>query len=155
MTITLPARGGTLIHRMPELLLVAVVGAGATLLAVGARSPYTHGNLTLAFDPAYVRTDQALVGEVSDLMRPASGAALPAEAIARGHALYLAMGCAGCHALEAAGGPVGPRLVGADADTIAGRVRQGPTGMPRFSTTGLTDADVAAIAAYLESLGTK
>ncbi len=134
--------------------LVTIVAL--VILMIGARSPYTHANLAEGFDPRYERTSQILVGAEADLAVHGSKA-MPAgaDARARGAMLYVTQGCAGCHALEGRGGIVGPKIAGVDNETVAERVRQGPVGMPRFSPAGLTDAQVADIAAFLTSLATK
>jgi mono/diheme cytochrome c family protein len=125
------------------------------VLMIGARSPYTHANLAEGFDPRYYRTAQILVSAdtvFAGLSRDVAPAG--ANPVTRGASLYVTQGCASCHALEGRGGPVGPRLVGVDDETVANRVRQGPVGMPRFSAAGLTDAEISDITAYLRSLGT-
>jgi mono/diheme cytochrome c family protein len=147
------AQWGSLPRRVPVVLFAAVVLAGITLLAIGARGPYTHSNLSGGFDPRYERTSQILVGAETEFAGLSPDAALTgADAPARGAALYVTHGCAGCHALEGRGGAVGPRLLGVDEETIVQRVRQGPLGMPRFSTSGLTAQEVSDIAAYLRSI---
>ncbi len=126
------------------------------ILMIGARSPYTHANLATGYDPRYERTEQILVGTQADFAGLSPDSKLDgADALARGASLYVTQGCASCHALEGRGGVVGTAIADADEETIAKRVRQGPVGMPRFSTTGLTDAEIADITAYLRSLGTK
>jgi len=137
-------------------VLGLVTFAALVILMIGARSPYTHANLATGYDPLYQRTEQILVGTPADLAGLSPDAQLAgADALARGASRYVTQGCASCHALEGRGGLVGPRLVGIDVETITTRVREGPVGMPRFSTAGLTDAEIADIAAYLQSLGTK
>ncbi|HET6701824.1 MAG TPA: cytochrome c [Gemmatimonadaceae bacterium] len=134
-------------------VLALVLFAGLGILMIGARSPYTHSNLAVGFDPRYDRTSQILVGAdafFTGLGRDAEPAS--ADPATRGAALFVTQGCASCHALGGGGGPVGPRIVGIDEETIAARVRQGPLGMPRFSPAGLTDAEIADIATYLRSL---
>ncbi len=142
------------LHRqLPLFLCAALATAALTLLAIGARSPYTHANLGTGPDPGYDRTPQALVGQEPDfggISRAQNTRA--ADVAVRGASLYVAAGCAGCHALEGRGGVVGPRIAGVDGETVAQRVRQGPVGMPRFSG-GLSDDAVREIAAYLASLG--
>lgn len=138
-------------RRLPIVVLLALALAGLALVAVGLRSPYTHANLGAGHDAAYVRTLQALLG--ADEESPGADAhGAGADRVARGALLYVRAGCAACHALEARGGVVGPRLAGIDAATVAQRVRQGPLGMPRFSLSGLSDEEVLDIAAYLTSL---
>jgi mono/diheme cytochrome c family protein len=135
-------------------VLGAVTFAALVILMIGARSPYTHANLATGYDPRYERTEQILVGAEGDFAGLSPDARLAgADARTRGALLYVTEGCASCHALEGRGGPVGPRLLGVDEETIAQRVRQGPVGMPRFSTSGLTAEEVADIVAYLQSIG--
>lgn len=136
-------------------VLGLVTLAAFVILMIGARSPYTHANLAEGFDSRYDRTGQILVGAdtvFAGLSRDASPAG--SDPVTRGASLYVTAGCASCHALEGRGGPVGPRIVGVDRETIAQRVRQGPVGMPRFSTAGLTDAEISDVTTYLRSLGT-
>lgn len=142
------------LHRqLPLVLCAALIAAALTLLAIGARSPYTHANLGSGPDAGYARTPQTLVGEDPEFAGVGSARNVRAgDPVARGAALYVAAGCAGCHALEGHGGVVGPRIAGIDGETVAQRVRQGPVGMPRFSL-GLSDDAVREIAAYLASLG--
>ena len=137
-------------------VLGLVTFAALVILMIGARSPYTHANLNNGYDPRYERTEQILMGTQADFAGLSPDAQLAgADALARGASRYVTQGCASCHALEGRGGLVGSRIVGVDEETIAKRVRQGPVGMPRFSAAGLTDAEIADIAAYLQSLGTK
>lgn len=139
-------------HRvLPVALVLGLALAAATLLTVAVRAPYTHANLGAGYDPVYARTPQALLGEETLPTRP-DGRALEGDPRARGAVLYVNAGCASCHALGGRGGIVGPRIAGRDAVTIAERVRQGPVGMPRFSTDALGERQVADIAAYLRSL---
>lgn len=137
-------------------VLGLVTFAALVILMVGARSPYTHANLAAGYDPRYERTEQILVGAQADLAGLSRGAGpAGADALVRGASLYVRQGCASCHALEGRGGVIGPKVAGADEEVIAKRVRQGTAGMPWFSTTGLTDAELADITAYLRSLGAK
>jgi len=119
-------------------VLGLVTFVALVILMIGARSPYTHANLNLGYDPRYERTEQILVGAPADFAGLSPDRRL-----------------AGADALEGRGGVVGTAIAGADEGTVAKRVRQGSVGMPRFSTTGLTDAEIADITAYLRSLGTK
>ncbi len=128
-----------------------VVGLSGLLLAIGARSPYTHGNLQPRFDAAYVRTEQVLVGASA----PSGG--LGSSLVARlrddpagwGAMLFVVKGCAGCHALEGAGGAVGPRLMRLTLTNLQNKTRQGPAGMPSYSREALADEELLAIIGYL------
>ncbi len=140
-TLTVPLAAGVAIPLLALLLLV-----------VGARSPYTHSNLTPWF--GYTRTPLGFVGQVA----PFSGSAIaPSEArspslVLRGETLFVTRGCASCHGLRGQGGAVGPTIAGTGAATLRAKTQKGPSGMPSFSTKDLTNDDIAAIAAYLESV---
>ena len=134
---------------------VLLVCVALAILTIGARSPYTHANLTAGYDASYVRTDQIVIGEDAAFrgLNP-QGVLTDAIATTRGARLYVTAGCVTCHGLEGRGGPVGPVIVGQNARTITQRVRQGPAGMPQFRPDGLTDEQIADITAYLASMVT-
>lgn len=82
----------------------------------------------------------------------------PAELIRRGRDLVSSKGCIGCHVVAGAGGSVGPDLdalfTRRDSLYVRRKLRDprfdnSSTVMPAF---GLSDAEVAAITAYLRSL---
>lgn len=135
------------------LVLGLVVTAAIAILAVGARSPYTHGNLAAAYDARYERTQQIVVGESQDFAGVSPSSATSGDtAVARGEALYVSEGCATCHGLAGRGAPVAPPIAGTKLSTLTQRVHEGPAGMPRFSSDALTDAQLADIEAYLQSV---
>ncbi len=142
-------------YAVPVMIAGTVLSLSVMLLVIGARSPYTHGNLLTGYDAQYQRTEQVRVGQVADYAG-IGGTAEPATANAatRGARLFVTKSCATCHGLEARGS-VGPSIVGADAATIAKRVRKGPGGMPRYDSQALSDDEIAAITAYLGSLAKK
>lgn len=134
---------------------VLLVCVALTILTIGARSPYTHANLSAGYDPHYDRTAQiSLGGDTSFMGVSPQAAPTAADPVVRGAHLFVTEGCALCHGLEGRGAPVGPPIVGQDAKTITQRVRQGPGGMPQFSPGGLTDQEIADITAYLASIVT-
>ena len=137
------------------LVLGLVVTAAIAILAIGARSPYTHGNLATGYDERYQRTQQIVVGESQDFAGVSPASAAGDTAVTRGEALYVSEGCATCHGLAGRGAPVAPPIAGTKLSTLRQRVREGPAGMPRFSTGALTDAELADIEAYLESVVVK
>ena len=148
-----PRRGSVLV---PSLAAAVVALVSLTLLSVGARSPYTHANLLPGYDAAYSRTAQILVGPGQPY--PEAGVAASEAAsdpIARGGRLYVTKGCAACHRIDARGGPVGPAIVGTDAEALREKAREGPGGMPGYSPAALTGEEVAAITAYLGSLASQ
>ena len=155
-------------HRRATVVIGAVLFIVAvTILSVGANSPYTHANLAEGYDDRYDRTAQIVIGPPGDLERGESvsqlgrGAVLPGsytpylelDPVGRGAVLYVTAGCVACHALEGRGGAVAKAIAGAPYETVLKRVRQGTSGMPRFSTSALSDQQVAEIASYLRSLG--
>ncbi len=127
------------------------------------------------FTAAWFKTEQMLARHF-DVADPPLVIARDAASIARGAHLYNSvLGCVECHGAGAVGklaidaGPVGqviapnltPSALGGriDADGIAAAVRHGvrPDGTPlRFMPSGdyahLSDADTAALVAYLQSL---
>ena len=137
---------------MPAFIGMAVFGIAFTLLAIVARSPYTHSNLNVAFDSRYTRTDQAIVGAPvpfgGDMMavKPAS------NPVQLGQQLFVVKGCAACHGLDGHGGIIGPSIVGTKAGKLRVKTTVGPQGMPAYAPGALTDQDLAAIAAYLEAM---
>jgi len=139
-------------HRGATIIIGLVVASlAATLLLIGASSPYTHANLNAAYDDRYDRTQQIVVGppqQFDGLSRSIGGG----DAVAQGHALFITEGCVGCHAIDGQGGAVAKAIAGADQKLLFQKVREGTTGMPMFSTAGLTDEQVGQIGAYLRSL---
>lgn len=138
---------------LPAFIGAAVLGIGLTLLTIVARSPYTHSNLDVGFDPGYTRTAQILVGAPV----PATGdmLAVPraSDPVQLGKQLFVVDGCAACHGLDGRGGIVGPSIAGTNATKLRVKTTVGPGGMPAFAPGALTDQDLAAIAAYLNSVG--
>ncbi|HZP97311.1 MAG TPA: cytochrome c [Candidatus Limnocylindria bacterium] len=134
------------------LVLGLVTFAALVILMIGARSPYTHANLSAGYDARYDRTQQITVGPGEPYEGVSPAGRLTGDAVSDGARLFVTKGCVTCHALEARGGVVGPAIAGSDADTVLKKVRKGPSGMPQYSPETLTDDEVAAIAAYLRSL---
>ena len=137
---------------LPALIGAAVLGIAVTLLAIVARSPYTHSNLDLSFDPGYTRTQQMVV-EVPVPMGGSMLAGAPAtDPVQHGKQLFVVNGCASCHGLDGRGGIIGPSIVGTKAQKLRVKTSVGPQGMPAYAPGALTDQDLAAIAAYLEAM---
>ena len=76
------------------------------------------------------------------------------SAIANGRQLYLAVGCWQCHGTVGQGGSAGPRLAPGPMPVEALRafLRNSVRAMPAYPETILTDAAVADIQAYLQSI---
>lgn len=137
---------------MPAFIGVAVLVLALSLLTIVARSPYTHSNLNLGFDPRYTRTQQIIVGGPI----PATGDQLAVpratDPVQLGKQLFVSNGCAGCHGLDGRGSIIGPSIVGTTAEKLRVKTNVGPKGMLPYAPGALTDQDLAAIAAYLESM---
>jgi cytochrome c553 len=140
-----------------NLLFPVFIGAGVlmlalTLLTIVARSPYTHSNLNLGFDPGYTRTEQMVVGE--PVLATGDMLAVPraADPVELGKQLFVSNGCAGCHGIDGHGGIIGPSIVGIKAEKLRVKTNVGPKGMLPYAPGALTDQDLAAIAAYLEAM---
>lgn len=145
----MPREKGNLLF--PSFIGVAVVLIALTLLVIGARSPYTHVNLDTGYDPSYTRTDPSLVGD--PVPYAGGGLIVPraSDPVELGHQLFAAKGCASCHGLDGRGGIVGPSIVDTKADKLRSKTLAGPKGMPGYAANALSDDDLAAIAAYLET----
>jgi mono/diheme cytochrome c family protein len=126
----------------------------------------------LAFSYWRVAQDGKQVYAVAD---PPLAVARDSDALARGAHLFATRGCADCHGRDAAGalafdaGPVGivhgpnltrgGRLAGRSADQVAAAIRHGVRAdgtplliMPSEDFHQMSDTDVAAVVAWLESL---
>lgn len=139
--LILPASIGTLV------LLIAL-----TLVTIVARGPYTHSNLNAGFDPGYTRTEQTLVGSPMPFMAAGLGVPPASDPVELGKQLFVAEDCAACHGLDGRGGIIGPSIVGSTAAKLRAKTQVGPKGMPAYAPGALTDADLAAIAAYLDAM---
>lgn len=137
---------------LPAFIGSAVLVIAFTLLTIVARSPYTHSNLNTEFDKHYTRTDQSVVG--APIPFGAGRLTVPpaSDQIELGKQLFVAENCASCHGLDGRGGIVGPSLVGKTAKKLRSTTRVGPKGMPAYADGALSDADLDAIAAYLNSI---
>ncbi len=140
---------------MPGLIGAWVLVAGITLVALVLHSPYTHSNLAPGVEVDYHRTPQTIVGAApSPFHGPGLAAGMTAaDQIQRGRELIVANQCATCHGLDGRGGLVNKPIVGFSAAELRDRTSKGPGEMPSFGTT-LSDDDLAAIAAYLDSMKT-
>jgi len=137
---------------LPAFIGTAVLVIAVTLLFVVAHGPYTHSNLDVGFDPRYTRTEQIFVG--TPLPFTGMGLAVPraSDPIQLGKQLFVVDDCAACHGLDGRGGIIGPSIVGITADKLRSKTQVGPKGMPAFAPGAISDADLAAIAAYLQAM---
>jgi mono/diheme cytochrome c family protein len=139
---------------IPSIAAAWVVAVPATLIGIVLFGPYTHGNLATDYQPAYVRTEQIVIAPPGAYAGPGldSSIALSDEPVQRGAQLMVAKGCATCHGLTGEGGPVGVPLQKVDATTARMMTSMGANGMPQFSTETLSDEDLSAILAYVNSV---
>ncbi|MBI2847760.1 MAG: c-type cytochrome [Chloroflexi bacterium] len=91
----------------------------------------------------------------SEESQPAPGTTSPATPqatpVAEGKAVYSA-NCAACHGTEAQGTTIAVSLPGHSADIIRRQVRTPMGTMPAFSESQLSEAQLDAVVAYIESL---
>lgn len=143
--------------RNKNLLLPALIGSGVlilglSLLTIVVRSPYTHSNLNLRFDPGYTRTQQMVVSGPVPVTGDQLAVPRATNPVELGKQLFVSNGCAGCHGLDGHGGIIGPSIVGIKAEKLRVKTNVGPKGMLPYAPGALTDQDLAAIAAYLEAM---
>ena len=138
----------------------AVVATLATVLiwAIVLRSPDTHAHLWETWRPEYTRTSPIFVGqEVGGVELTLGQGHLRKGYLAFGEvgrAIYLDLGCATCHGLDAKGGPVGPSLAHSSPNITKRMVREGPGGMPVYGEAVVSEADLGKLATYLQNLKT-
>ncbi len=137
---------------LPALIGAAVLTLALSLLTIVARSPYTHSNLNLGFDPGYTRTQQMIVGEPVGVTGNQLAVPRATDLVELGKQLFVSNGCAFCHGLDGHGSIVGPSIVGTKAEKLRVKTNVGPKGMLPYAPGTLTDQDLAAIAAYLQSM---
>ncbi len=137
---------------LPALIGGAVLLAALTLLSIVARSPYTHANLNLGYDPGYTRTDQSMVGAPIPAVGDSLAVPRASDPVELGRQLFVVDGCAACHGLDGRGGIIGPSIVGTKASKLRTVTGIGPKGMPAYAAGALSDEDLAAIAAYLDAM---
>lgn len=139
---------------VPRLAAVLVTVFSLTLLVIGARSPYTHANLQPGDDPSYTRTEPIFAGPPASHpgIRDVVAVRVEDDPAATGARVFVVAGCAGCHALEGAGGAVGPRLTRLTLSVFQKNTRQGPAGMPSYSRQALDDDEIVAVIGYLRAL---
>ena len=73
---------------------------------------------------------------------------------ANGHMLFVKVGCYECHGRQGQGGAAGPRIAPDPLpfDGLAAFVRTTSGEMPPYTTTLLSDSDLADIYVYLQSI---
>ncbi len=130
--------------------LITISGLAFTLIGIViARSPYTHGNLS---PQGYDRTQIAILGEeypfeglgLADPFTPSG------DSVQDGRLLFFRYGCRSCHG-SGTGAIVGEDLDDVSPSEVRREVRDGPGGMPAYSTSILSDDDLESIIAFLRS----
>lgn len=169
---------GSLASRGHDLFLSScAVCHGMNAQGIPGRAPSLHGVGALAADfyletgrmplpssraqpmrtrPAFSQAKiQTLIAYVASF----GGPAIPSVnarrgSLSKGQSLF-ALNCAGCHTIQGAGGivtgAVVPSLNVATPRQIAEAIRIGPYVMPRFGSGELSEADIDAIARYVQS----
>lgn len=144
--------GATRNMLLPAFIGTAVLVIAFTLLSIVVRSPYTHSNLNPGFDPRYTRTEQMVVGPPVPLGAGELAVARASDPVELGKQLFVVDDCAACHGLDGRGGIIAPSIVGTKAEKLRVKTQVGPQGMPAYAPGALTDADLAAMAAYLDAM---
>lgn len=134
----------------PAIFAGLVISLSVTLLTIGARSPYTHLNLTAGVISDYDRTSQVLVGPAQPIKAGSIVTDSHGDLAKQGATLFMNLDCASCHGLKGEGGVVGPIIAGSNATLLKQKTGTGPAGMPKFD--GLSDQDLTALAAFLASV---
>ena len=137
---------------VPTFIGTAVLLIAVTLLAIVARSPYTHSNLNAVFDPSYTRTKQVVVGPPIPLGPGMLAVPASSDPVEHGKQLFVVEDCASCHGLDGRGGIIGPSIVGTKMEKLRVKTQVGSQEMPAYAPGALTDEDLAAIAAYLDAM---
>ena len=144
--------GATRNMLLPAFIGSAVLLIAFTLLSIVARSPYTHSNLNPGFDPGYTRTEQMVVGPPVPFGAGELAVPRASDPVELGKQLFVVDGCAACHGLDGRGGIIAPSVIGTKVDKLRVKTQVGPQGMPAYAPGALTDADLAAMAAYLDAM---
>jgi uncharacterized membrane protein len=135
-------------HAWLVLVALMAIGAWARLFYNLRHTGRTYWAMPVVGIAAFVAL--AVLVERSDDSVPAA----TAGDVVVGKRVFASAGCAGCHTLADAGatGTVGPNLDAAkpSASLVADRVTNGLGVMPSFAGK-LTDAEIAAVAAYVSS----
>ncbi|MBI4302191.1 MAG: cytochrome c, partial [Chloroflexi bacterium] len=98
-------------------------------------------------------TTEMAPGMPMETMAPETAPALDPALVAQGRTLFATKGCSVCHGANGEGG-IGPRLAGHfhSSDLITSIVRNGSGAMPAFAPAQISDGDLAAIVAFVQSL---
>lgn len=110
----------------------------------------------------YVLASVAAAATCAAEPRPSAAAAPTAAAAAptlppagEGRRLYVKLNCSGCHGARAAGGGMGPNIVGKEAHDVFEKMQTGESaGMPAYPAEYVTTGNAAYLGAYLLSIGT-
>ncbi|VAW09502.1 Biotin carboxyl carrier protein of acetyl-CoA carboxylase [hydrothermal vent metagenome] len=135
-------------------LASAAIFTALGMVIVFVRAPVSNTDLT---DPAVY--DRTPIGYI-DATYPYEGfgladtsSAQTGDPVVDGKALSLQYGCAACHAPTGLGGVVGVDLIEevGSFNSFVEDVREGPKGMPAYSESSLSDADLQKIYDFLKA----
>jgi len=101
------------------------------------------------------QASMVLSATVLALLSMAAFAAEPREDAVEGKRLFLGYGCYQCHGTTGAGGGIaGPKLAPnpLPVEVIKAKLRTASGRMPVYTAAVLTDSEIAAIVAYLQSI---
>lgn len=144
------------IRLAPRLAVGFIVFTAVGMFAVVLLRPESHANLdpTTPFD----RMPQSIVGVEYDYSGLGDRSWAPERGDLSADQLYVQVGCSSCHAPRGDGGIIGPAISGENLpssyDDFIGEVRDGPSGMPAYSYSALSDGEAAKIYEYLETHST-
>ncbi|MDH3248459.1 MAG: c-type cytochrome [Acidimicrobiia bacterium] len=133
---------------LAPLVAVAMISLAMGLVVLLLRSPDTHHNL----DPTgYDRSPVAYLDAAYFYPGPGlAGGVLSGDAVTDGRALFLKLGCAGCHGLNAQGAASAPSPAFATKPWLETVMRTGlPGGMPAYPDTEVSVAEIDALHAFL------
>ncbi len=129
---------------VPTFITAFMIVVTGSLIALMVRSPNTHHNLN---PEGYRRSAVAYVeGEYA---YPDFGLAGGVDQAEIGRGLFVTLGCAGCHGVEAEGTTTASSPAFASYDWVRQVVRNGQPGMPSYSEQEVTDTELNEIFAFL------
>lgn len=146
------ARAGAkpLDHVVPSVMFAFVALTAIGMFVVVLTRPATHDNF--APRDTYDRLPTAYLGQEYDYLGLGADDVSTRPDDLSGEVLYVRTGCASCHGLGGGGAIVGGEITSAmvdDTEEIVDAIRRGPKGMPTFSETALSDAEIQRIVDYL------
>jgi cytochrome c551/c552 len=143
------------------LLASAAIFTAVGMVIVFVRAPLANTDLSHPSEyethiDEYDRTELTHVGDVDPYVGfglKDESAAQTGDPVEDGKVLSFEYACAACHAPSGLGGVVGPALIGeiGSFNNFVEEVRDGPKGMPAYSESTLSEADLQKIYDFLEA----